>query len=162
MTKEEILASLRQKFPEAIVEIPEEVKNFTIILRQDYLRQVALHLRDELGFDYLSCLTAVDYPEYFELIYCLGSRERGGELIVLKVRLEDKGNPQVPSLSAVWKGAWLQECEVYDFFGINFIEHPDLRRLFLWEGFPGYPLRKDFELAWQVDTDELVAVKYAK
>lgn len=162
MTREEILASLRQNFPEAIVEVPEEVKNFTIILRKEHLREVAFHLRDKLGFDYLSCVTAAEHPEYFELIYCVGSRERGGELIVLKVRLEDKENPQALSLSPVWGGAWLQECEVYDFFGIHFNEHPDLRRIFLWEGFPGHPLRKDFEPAWQIDTNELVAIKYAE
>ena len=162
MTHEEILEGLRQAFPEAIIEVPEDVKNFTIIISKEQLLEVAAHLRHKLGFDYLSCVTAVDYPEYFELVYCLGSLERGGELMVLKVRLEDKENPAISSLSSIWGGAWLQECEVYDFFGIRFTGHPDLRRIFLWEGFPGHPLRKDFQPAWAIDTAELVAVKYAE
>ncbi len=63
---------------------------------------------------------------------------------MLKVRLEDRDAPELPSVTPVWYGAQLQEREVYDLFGIRFSGHPDLRRIFLWEGFAGYPLRKDF------------------
>ena len=62
----------------------------------------------------------------------------------LKARVYDRENPSLPSLYPIWQGADFQEREIYDLMGISFEGHPDLRRIFLWEGFPGYPLRKDF------------------
>jgi NADH:ubiquinone oxidoreductase subunit C len=162
VTNEEILAALKESFPQAIVAVPAEVKDFTLVVSDEHLVEVAAYLRDEAGFDYLSCLTATDQAEYFELVYYLYSMEEKTGPLVLKVRVPDKENPEAPSLVAVWRGAEFQECEVYDFFGIRFTDHPDLRRLFLWEGFEGWPLRKDFEPAWPVDTNELVALKHSK
>ena len=65
-------------------------------------------------------------------------------IIQIKVIAADREDPAVPSLTGLYHGAHLQEREVFDLFGIRFDGHPDLRRLFLWDGFPGYPLRKDF------------------
>lgn len=162
MTNEEILAALQESFPEAIVEVPAEVKDFVLVVSGEHLVEVATYLRDEAGFDYLSCVTATDQAEYFEMVYYLYSMKDKKGPLVLKVRLPDKENPRVPSLASVWCGAEFQECEVYDFFGIRFSGHPDLRRIFLWEGFEGWPLRKDFVPAWPIDTNELVALKYSK
>ena len=61
----------------------------------------------------------------------------------MKVRLQERDNPALPSVVSLWRGADLQEREIYDLFGVKFEGHPNLKRIFLWEGFPGYPLRKD-------------------
>lgn len=100
-------------------------------------------LQRELGIDYLNNLTAVDYLDYIEVVYHLSSLERN-HLLTLKVRCYDREHPEVPSLTALWQGADLQEREVYDLFGVVFTGHPNLKRLLTWEGFQGHPLRKDF------------------
>jgi NADH-quinone oxidoreductase subunit C len=91
-------------------------------------------------------LTAVDQPERFEVVYHLWSiKDRTTEPFVLKVYIGDKENPAVPSVTPIWRGANYQEREAYDLMGIRFEGHPNLKRIVLWEGFPGHPLRKDFE-----------------
>lgn len=145
MTNEEILGKLRERFPEAVVEVPELI-DFTVVVAPETLTEVATFLRDECGLDYLALLTAVDRPERFEVVYHLWSiKNRTTEPFVLKVYVEDKENPTVPSVTPLWRGANYQEREAYDLMGIRFQGHPNLKRLLLWEGFPGHPLRKDFE-----------------
>ena len=160
MTNEEILAQIQEAFPEAIVEVPEDHKDFTIVLKAEHLLDVARYLRDELEMDYLSSVTSVDEGRHFEVVYHVFSMAKQFGPLVLKVRLP-REQAEVASLTPIWQGATFQEREVYDLMGIRFTGHPDLRRIFLWEGFPGHPLRKDFECAWPIDTDELVAIKYS-
>lgn len=107
--------------------------------------EICRFLRDdrELDFAYLTCLTCVDRLEYFEVVYLLQSLRRN-HLAVVKARLTERDDPHMPSVTSLWQGAHLQEDEVYDLFGIRFDGHPNLRRLFLWDGFAGWPLRKDF------------------
>lgn len=102
-------------------------------------------IRDELGFDYLSMVTAVDYfpDECMEVVY-LVYRTTGGPGILYKVQVT-RLEPRVPSLCSIFPGAELQEREVFDLYGITFEGHPDLRRILMWEGFAGYPLRKDWK-----------------
>ena len=102
-------------------------------------------LRDDESTDliFLCNLTAVDRELHFEVVYHLQSLDLN-HILQLKVLTADREDPTVASLTGVYHGAHLQECEVFDLFGIRFEGHPDLRRLFLWDGFPGYPLRKDF------------------
>lgn len=106
---------------------------------------VCTALRDdpELRFQMLTNCTAVDYITHFEMVYHCQSLAKN-HLGLLKVRLDDHDYPAVPSVTPVWWGAQLQERELYDLMGIHFEGHPDLRRIFLWEGFAGHPLRKDF------------------
>ena len=145
MTNEEILGKLKEKFPEDIVEVPELI-DFTVAVKPEAVTEVARFLRDECGLDYLALLTAVDRPERFEVVYHLWSiKDRTTEPFVLKVYVQDKENPTVPSVTPLWRGANYQEREAYDLMGIRFEGHPNLKRLLLWEGFPGHPLRKDFE-----------------
>lgn len=99
----------------------------------------------DLGYDYLNQITGVDWPDRFEVVYHLTSIERGGPALPLKVNLTDKANPRVPSLVPLYRGADQQEREVFDLMGIRFLGHPNLRRIFLWEGFEGHPLRKDYK-----------------
>lgn len=107
--------------------------------------EVARFLRDTPGleFDYLVNLTAVDFWEYFEVVYHLASIKRNHSL-VLRCQLQGRQELLMPSVVEVWKGADFQEREVYDLLGIRFSGHPNLSRLLTWEGFPGHPLRKDW------------------
>ncbi len=98
----------------------------------------------EFDLDYLSNLTAVDYKEFYEVIYRLVSLGKNHS-VTLKARL-DKKKPTIPSLYNIWRGADFQEREVYDLMGITFSGHPNLKRILLWEGFQGHPLRKDYGL----------------
>ena len=114
---------------------------------------IAKFVRDELGYDTLSSLTATDYLKegYIEVVYHF-SRIAGGPPITLKARVPRKTGVEltepVASLVAVYPGAEYQEREVYDMYGVPFEGHPDLRRILLWEGFHGWPMRKDWKEAY--------------
>ena len=114
-------------------------------LKLDSLSEVARFLKEtpDLDFSFLTAITGVDYVEYFELIYHLLSMRRNHS-IVLKTRCFGRDEPTAPSLVSLWQGADLQEREIWDLLGINFKGHPNMKRVLLWEGFPGHPLRKDF------------------
>lgn len=101
-------------------------------------------LRDELGFNYLFCLTCVDWKTHFTMMYHLRNLTTFDELVI-KVKLEDINNPAIDTVSHLWQTANFHEREVYDLFGVKFYNHPDLRRLFLDEQWPGFPLRKSYE-----------------
>ncbi len=96
-----------------------------------------------LDFSFLNAVSAVDYIEYFEIVYHLLSLRRNRSLVV-KSKLNGRENLTAPSVYEVWRGADLQEREVWDLMGIRFEDHPNMKRILLWEGFPGHPLRKDF------------------
>jgi len=137
----DIAHRIEQKFPGAIEEaIPEAA---TVTAKK--LLEVSSFLRDdpELRFEFLSSLTAVDRLEYLEVVYHLTSI-RLNQMTAIKVKAADRENPRVPSVTPIWPGANLQEREAYDLMGIVFVGHPDLRRVFLWDGFDGWPLRKDY------------------
>ncbi len=129
---------------------PEWVKQETrqgfygYIVESSSLLQFSRAVRDELGFDYLSMVTAVDYyPEVLMDIVYLVYRTTGGPGILFKVQVS-RSKPQVPSLCSIYPGAEFQEREILDLFGVTFDNHPDPRRILLWEGFYGNPLRKDW------------------
>ncbi|HEY4669760.1 MAG TPA: NADH-quinone oxidoreductase subunit C [Tepidiformaceae bacterium] len=103
----------------------------------------ALEANEETDFVHLTNLCGVDYWDHFEVVYHIQSFVRN-QIATVKVETWDRENPSVPSVYPVWKGAWMQECEAYDLLGIQFEGHPNLYRIFLWDGFPGWPLRKDF------------------
>jgi NADH-quinone oxidoreductase subunit C len=103
----------------------------------------ALRLGAGTDFVHLTNLCGVDYWDHFEVVYHLQSFVKN-QLGVVKVEVWDRENAVVPSVVPVWHGAWMQECEAYDLLGIRFEGHPNLHRIFLWDGFPGWPLRKDF------------------
>jgi NADH-quinone oxidoreductase subunit C len=105
---------------------------------------IAKKLREnvETNFDYLSCLTGVDYGHDLGVVYHLFSTNHKHG-IVLKTRTADRDNPNLDSVSDIWMTADFHEREVFDLLGIRFNNHPDLRRLFLDSSW-GYPLRKDY------------------
>jgi len=81
--------------------------------------------------------------DYFEVVYQFTSFEHNHSLVV-KARCYDRENPTLPSVISLWQGADFQEREIYDLMGIRFDGHPNMKRIFLWDGFPGHPLRKDY------------------
>ena len=132
---------IQQKLPDAIADATPEWAE----VKADQLIETCAFLRDdpELDLRFLSSLCGVDRLDHFEVVYHLLSISRNIAATV-KVRSYDRENPEVPSVVPVWRGAHFQERETYDLMGISFQGHPDLRRIFLWDGFPGHPLRKDW------------------
>jgi NADH-quinone oxidoreductase subunit C/D len=133
---------LNTAFPGAVADHDEG----WLVLDPSQLSAVAKHLRDEMGFDYLTHLSASDYPDRLEVVYNLYSTrpDQRGPGLPLKVRVPDKADPRVPSVTPVWPSANFQEREAWDMFGVQFEGHPSLKRILLWEGFEGHPLRKDW------------------
>jgi NADH:ubiquinone oxidoreductase subunit C len=109
------------------------------------LKAFVLHLRSDpdLAMDYLFCLTCVDWKTHFTMVYHFSST-RYRHNIVVKAKL-DRANPEIETVSDVWRTAEMLEREVYDLFGVKFLHHPDLRRLIMPDDWEGWPLRKDFE-----------------
>ena len=145
MTTELNVKDLRQQigeqFPGAVVEDEGDA----LVVTSGSLAEVARHFFEDpdLAFDFLVGVTGVDYIDHFEVVYHLVSIKHNRS-VVLKTRAYSREAPSVPSVSDIWQGAVLQEREVYDLMGISFEGHPDLKRILLWEGFPGHPHRKDF------------------
>ena len=97
------------------------------------------------SYDYLANLTAVHYTDTIEVVYHLDDTRKPGQLVQVRVRgAEPDGAGEVPSVVSIWPGADLQEREVFDLFGVRFAGHPDLRRIMMWDGFVGHPMRKDY------------------
>jgi NADH/F420H2 dehydrogenase subunit C len=110
------------------------------------LRQLALELKNSptTAFDFLFCLTGVDYAEHLEVVYHLKSTSHNHQLVV-KAKTNGRENPVVDTVCDLWRTAEFHEREIFDLFGIHFTNHPDLRRLLLTDDWVGYPLRKDYD-----------------
>jgi len=134
----DLVARLREQFGESFTVSGEYIE-----MSQATIAQAAEYVKKTLDFDYLDMITAADYTDHFELIYRLQSI-KNSTLVSFKVKCS-KENPSVPSLANLWLGASFQEREIYDLFGIEFREHPHLKRIVLWDDFEGHPLRKDFK-----------------
>jgi NADH-quinone oxidoreductase subunit C/D len=139
------LASLKEKFGDTVK--PGDYEG--VVIANDKLIEVATYIRDELGYDYLTNLTGVDYiaQNEMEVVYHALNTRAGGAPLVFKARTP-RDNAVVPSVSAVWPGADFQEREVWDLMGVKFEGHPNLKRILMWEGFDGHPLRKDWKEAY--------------
>lgn len=137
---QQLKADLSKELPG--IEIQAE-SSFLLALPEDIHHVCQYLVSRPLQMDYLTNLTAADYPEYIEIIFHLNSIVNNTAM-TLKTRLTDKTNPKMASVVDIWRGAELQEREIYDLFGVVFENHLGLKRIFLWEGFEGYPLRKDF------------------
>jgi len=96
-----------------------------------------------LDFNFLNSISAVDYINHFEVVYHLTSMNKHHTAIV-KTRLDGRDELILPSVYHLWRGADFQEREIWDLMGISFSGHPNLKRIMLWEGFDGHPLRKDY------------------
>ncbi len=141
LSGEEIASQIEEHFPGSIAESSQQ----SLVVDKEFLLVAATYLKTTPGldFDYLTSITAVDYYDYFEVIYQLTSLQHNHSLVV-KTRYYGRDNPTLPSVVGLWQGADFQEREIYDLMGVSFEGHPNLKRIFLWEGFKGHPLRKDY------------------
>lgn len=142
MTSQETFERLAARFPGFELAYVEG-KDPSVVVKAENLVELAQYLRDEEEYDYCSSITAVDYPDRFEVVYHLYSMKNEDGPAILKVHA-DRENPQVPSVTSIWTGADWQEREAWDLMGIRFPGHPNLKRILMWEGYEGHPLRKDF------------------
>lgn len=147
----DIIAALKEKFSEAILDTKFHLGQNFIYIKKDRFREICRYLKESPDARYvmLTDVTAVDYPnreKRFELIYMLYSFQRNDRLF-LKMNVAD--GEAAPSVVPVWAGANWLEREVYDMFGIEFEGHPDLKRILLPEGWHGHPLRRDYDIRLQ-------------
>lgn len=148
VTRDELHTRLRHTLPNALVSLPDDLpellRTSDVVIAAAALPQVVHYLTDTLGYELLSDIATVDYLEHhlFELVYRFYNIAGGSEL-VLKVRVP-RDHPIVPSLTPMLPAAHLHEREAYDLFGIIFRGHPYLHRIYMWDEFEGYPMRKDF------------------
>ena len=133
---------IRESLPDAVV----DAGGTDVWITPDSVPEVMRLLRDdaEFRFELLSSVTAVDYISYFEVVYHLTSLTRNATAVVKSKVGLGREEARIPSVVDIWRGADLQEREVWDLMGIIFDGHPNHKRIMLWEGFPGHPLRKDF------------------
>ena len=151
MTNEELQISIAKI--NANLEFTEEASEFlNITVSKEDLHQLCKDLKSDtdLSFDYLFCMTGIDYGKELGVIYHIESIKYRHQIVV-KVKTEDRENPTLDSVTDIWKTAEFNEMEIFDFFGIKFNNHPNLKRLFLTPDWNGFPLRKDY-----VDTDNMV------
>jgi NADH-quinone oxidoreductase subunit C len=147
MTGQELLNSLSKLFGAKLQNKTEFRGETTYTIRPSDLREVAKFCRDELSFDYLIDITSIDNfgeEPRFEIVYELYSMTLAIHLR-LKLRVSEEEGA-VDTVSDIWPTANWHEREIYDMMGIKFNGHPDLRRILMWDGYPYFPLRKDFPL----------------
>ncbi len=140
-------SAIEARFP-GVITVDERSGYEGYLVEADKLVEFARTLRDEFGYDFLSSVTGVDYlpDEKMEVVYHM-YKSTGGSALVFKVQVP-RETAVVPSLVGVFPGADFQEREAWDLLGIKFEGHPDLRRILMWEGFEGHPLRKDWQEAY--------------
>ena len=116
-----------------------------IWVKSSKVADVASFMKSDVGldFNFLNSITAIDYINHFEIVYHLTSIDKEHTAII-KTRLDGREELSLPSVYHLWRGADFQEREIWDLMGIGFSGHPNLKRIMLWEGFDGHPLRKDY------------------
>tara|TARA_B100001013_G_C24294111_1_gene318038 strand:+ start:34 stop:480 length:447 start_codon:yes stop_codon:yes gene_type:complete len=141
LTGEHLAAMLRENLPDVV----ESWNHRGVWVKPSAIAEVCGFLKvDEfLDFQYLNSISAVDFIEFFEVVYHLTSISYQHTAMV-KTRLYGRDDLVMPSVLHLWRGADFQEREIWDLMGIRFEGHPNMKRIMLWEGFDGHPLRKDF------------------
>jgi NADH:ubiquinone oxidoreductase subunit C len=136
---------IADRLEQAIPNSVEQSDSQCVWVRPHLTLKAALFLRDDptMNFEFLNSISAIDYVECFEIVYHLTSF-RQQHVAILKARVIGREAPSMPSVYSVWRGSDLQEREIWDLMGIHFSGHPNMKRIMLWEGFEGHPLRKDF------------------
>ena len=148
MTSQEAIESLNKSCEGKLQNKTEFRGETTYTIQESDLRDIAKFCRDDLSFDYLLDITSIDNfgeEPRFEIVYHLYSMPHGANLR-LKLKLSEEVGT-LDTVSDIWPTANWHEREIYDMMGIKFNGHPDLRRILMWDGYPFFPLRKDFPLA---------------
>ena len=148
MTSQEAIASLEKSFEGKLQNKTEFRGETTFTIAADDLIEIAKVCRDQLSFDYLLDITSIDNfgeEPRFEMVYHLYSMPHAVH-VRLKLNLSEEPGA-LDTVSDIWPTANWHEREIYDMMGIRFNRHPDLRRILMWDGYPFFPLRKDFPLA---------------
>ena len=145
MNFEEIRGKLAEKFGERVGPLAPANKDPFLVVQAADIVEFCRYLKSDLGFDCLMNLSAIDWPKrnQIEVVYHLWSYSQR-HAFILKVAL-DRAKPEIASLEPVWKAADWLEREQYDLLGVNFVGHPDLRRIMLPDDWVGHPLRKDYK-----------------
>jgi NADH-quinone oxidoreductase subunit C len=149
MTARELAQQLKARFGDLISEPNEFRAEITVQLSESHtIAEVCDYAKKQLGFDYLVDVTGVDNygddPRWTVVYHLYGYGHRCALRIKTNVSEEES---ELPTVTGVWKTADWHEREVYDMMGIRFRKHPDLRRILMWDGYPYFPLRKDFPLS---------------
>ena len=145
----ELVRRYKEKFGPAILEAWTDRKQAILVVANELLAEIATYSRDQEKFDWLSDLTAVDWPKRekrFDIVLNLYSFQRNERL---RLKAHAAADERVPSVAGVWSTANWMEREAYDMFGIVFEGHPDLKRILLPEEWQGHPLRKDYDILTQ-------------
>ncbi|MFZ5907327.1 MAG: NADH-quinone oxidoreductase subunit C [Nitrospirota bacterium] len=146
----QIAEMIKERFPEQVLEVTSHRDQVSVIIRKDQSVAILKYLHDDplLSFDHLNDLTAVDWMNKkevrFEVVYNLFSIKYRNR-IRIKAQVPEN-NPKIGTVVPLWAGANWHERECYDMFGIEFVGHPDLRRILMPEDWEGHPLRKDYPL----------------
>ena len=144
MTNEELKTKITELLPAATFEEGGEWININIESKDWLLFAQTLHNDASLFFNYLFCVTCIDWKTHLTMVYHLSSTQYRHNIVV-RSKL-DISNPEIETVSHIWKTAEFHEREVYEMFGVNFLNHSDLRLLILPDGWEGRnPMRKDFE-----------------
>lgn len=142
MTNEELKEQILSLEPTATFDETGEWLNVQVAPAQ--WKELARGLRNSaMHFDYLFCLTCVDWKTHMTMVYHLSSTSHRHNIVV-KAKV-DRSQPEIETVCDIWRTAEFHEREVFELFGVVFLNHPDLRRLILTDDFEGFPLRKDFE-----------------
>lgn len=147
MTPQEIHDIIKAQFGDAVLEAKlESVVDPFIKIQAEKIKDVSIfvHDNDQLRFDFLMCLSGLDLKGKLGVTYNLYSMVHRHK-ITLKVEVPTE-TPNIPSVESVWKTANWHEREAFDMYGIQFLGHPDLRRMLLPDDWEGHPLRKDYEV----------------
>lgn len=143
MTSEELKNNITEILPTSTFDETGEFLN--VVISSDELLPLmkTLRTKSEFDFDYLFCLTCIDWKDHLMMVYHLLSKTHNHTLVI-KAKITDRDNAQIETVCNIWRTAEFNEREVFDLFGVKFINHPDLRRIFLSDDWNGFPLRKDY------------------
>jgi len=145
----DLVKRYKEKFGPAILEAWTDRKQAILVVARELLAEIAIYSRDDEKFDWLSDLTAVDWPKRekrFDIVLNMYSFEKNERL---RLKVHATADERVPSMQGIWSTANWMEREVYDMFGVVFEGHPDLKRILLPDEWQGHPLRKDYDILTQ-------------
>ena len=154
-----LVKKLRDVHPGAIHSARSFAGDLTLVVEREAIAKVAQALKNDHGYGYIVDVAGADYPdrdERFEVVYHVYNHTKESRL---RLKVSATEHTPVPSVTGVWRGANWPEREAYDMYGIRFEGHPDLTRILLWEGFNGYPLRKEFPVEG-IDTGAAIYPEY--